>query len=39
MNFDQMPELHWAFGYPFALILMVGVSYGLWLAFKRSGWL
>lgn len=39
MNFDAMPELHWALGYPFALGLMVAVSYGLWLAFKRSGWL
>lgn len=23
MNFDRMPELHWAFGYPFALGLML----------------
>ncbi len=26
MNFDHMPELHWAFGYPFALVLMFGSS-------------
>lgn len=39
MNFDQMPELHWAFGYPFALLLMVGCSGALWVFFKRSGWL
>ncbi|MGA8258190.1 MAG: magnesium/cobalt transporter CorA [Nocardioides sp.] len=39
MNFDHMPELHWSFGYPFALILMGSVSGGLWWFFKRSGWL
>ena len=38
MNFD-MPELHWAFGYPFALALMAIVSVGLWLIFRRRGWL
>ena len=38
MNFD-MPELHWAFGYPFALALMAVVSVGLWLIFRRRGWL
>jgi magnesium transporter len=39
MNFDDIPELHWAFGYPFALILMVGSMTGLWVFFKKSGWL
>ncbi len=39
MNFDHMPELHWTFGYPFALLVMVGVSVGLFAWFKRSGWL
>jgi magnesium transporter len=38
MNFD-MPELQWAFGYPFALALMAVVSIGLWLIFRRRGWL
>jgi magnesium transporter len=38
MNFD-MPELHWAFGYPFALTLMAVTSVGLWLIFRRRGWL
>ena len=38
MNFD-MPELHWAFGYPFALGLMAVISVGLWLVFRRRGWL
>jgi magnesium transporter len=39
MNFDHMPELGWAFGYPFALLLMVAASGGLLWWFKRSGWL
>jgi magnesium transporter len=39
MNFDNIPELHWAFGYPFALLLMVVVSVGLWLVFRTRGWL
>jgi len=38
MNFD-MPELHWALGYPFALALMVVVSVILWLVFRDRGWL
>jgi magnesium transporter len=39
MNFDYMPELHWTFGYPFALVLMLMVSVTLYLVFKRRGWL
>ncbi|MFC7494151.1 MULTISPECIES: magnesium/cobalt transporter CorA [unclassified Nocardioides] len=39
MNFEHMPELGWDFGYPFALLLMCGISGLLWVLFKRSGWL
>lgn len=39
MNFTHMPELHWAFGYPAALVLMVLMSAGLFMVFKRVGWL
>jgi magnesium transporter len=39
MNFDRMPELHWQYGYPFALGLMAIVCGGLYLIFKRRGWL
>jgi magnesium transporter len=39
MNFEHMPELGWLFGYPFALVLMVLTSVGLYLIFKRRGWL
>lgn len=39
MNFDHMPELHWDYGYAFAIALMVGASAFLLWFFKRSGWL
>jgi magnesium transporter len=39
MNFEHMPELGWTFGYPFALALMVLVSVGLYLVFKRRRWI
>ena len=39
MNFDDMPELHWAFGYPFAVGLMVLVCVVLYVIFKRRNWL
>ncbi len=39
MNFRNMPELHWYYGYPFALALMVAVCAALYLVFKGRGWL
>jgi magnesium transporter len=39
MNFRHMPELDWEFGYPFALGLMVLVCFGLYVLFKRRGWI
>jgi magnesium transporter len=39
MNFDEVPELHWTFGYPFALALMLAVSVSLYVVFRRVGWL
>jgi magnesium transporter len=39
MNFEHMPELGWYWGYPMSLLLMVLISGGLWVFFKRSGWL
>lgn len=39
MNFEHMPELHWEFGYPLALISIGFVSLSLYLRFKRVGWL
>lgn len=39
MNFDTMPELHWQYGYPAIMLLMVGACAGLFFGFRRSGWL
>ena len=39
MNFDHMPELHWRYGYLFALGTMAIACTGLWLRFRRIGWL
>ncbi len=39
MNFHIMPELSWEFGYPFALLLMLGSIVGIYFYFKRRGWL
>jgi magnesium transporter len=39
MNFEYMPELHWLFGYPFAIVLMVLFAVLPYLYFKRKGWL
>lgn len=39
MNFNHMPELHWALGYPFALSVMVAASVALYAVFKRKKWL
>lgn len=39
MNFEFMPEIHWAYGYPISLTLMVVSSlFFLWY-FKRKKWL
>jgi magnesium transporter len=39
MNFEHMPELDWTYGYPMALLMMLATSGGLWVWFKKSGWL
>ena len=39
MNFDVMPELHWVFGYPFALGFMLALAVVLYLVFKKKGWM
>ena len=39
MNFQHIPELHWYYGYPMALLLMAMISGVLFVMFKRSGWL
>lgn len=39
MNFDHMPELHWAFGYPMAIGLMAATGAAMYAIFKKKGWL
>jgi len=39
MNFAHMPELHWLFGYPFALLLMLVTGLLPLLWFKWRGWM
>lgn len=39
MNFDHMPELRWAYGYPAVMALIAVVCLGLYISFKRSKWL
>jgi magnesium transporter len=39
MNFDVMPELRWQFGYPFAILLMIGSAVMPFAYFRKRGWL
>lgn len=39
MNFDFMPELHWQYGYIFAILLMVLFTLFVLLIFKFKKWL
>ncbi len=39
MNFDNMPELHWRFGYLYAVGLMASVALGVVLWFRHKRWL
>ena len=39
MNFRNMPELHWEYGYYMALGLMLSLTVGLYIWFRRKNWL
>jgi magnesium transporter len=39
MNFANMPELGWAYGYYLSLGVMALACFGLYVGFRRSGWL
>jgi magnesium transporter len=39
MNFDHMPELHWLWSYPAAILLMATLEVMLYRQFKRRGWM
>ncbi|MFD9331559.1 magnesium/cobalt transporter CorA [Streptomyces sp. NPDC060065] len=39
MNFDNMPELHWRFGYPLVIGVITVACLVLYRGFRRNGWL
>jgi magnesium transporter len=39
MNFDNMPELHWRYGYFAVLAVIATACGGLYALFRRNGWL
>mgnify|MGYP003900445689 CR=1 FL=1 len=39
MNFENMPELAWQWGYPAVLLLMATVCGSLYFTFRRNHWL
>ncbi|MDP4142998.1 MAG: magnesium/cobalt transporter CorA [Bacillota bacterium] len=38
MNFDNMPELRWKYGYFIVMGIMVAIAFFMFLWFKRKGW-
>ncbi|MEU5385409.1 magnesium/cobalt transporter CorA [Kitasatospora cineracea] len=39
MNFDNMPELKWTYGYPSVLGAIALICVGMYRGFRRNGWL
>lgn len=39
MNFPDIPELKWTYGYPIALGAMAAIDAYLWYRFRKTGWL
>ncbi|MGF6883455.1 Mg2+ and Co2+ transporter CorA [Nocardia sp. GAS34] len=39
MNFENMPELRWAWGYPVVLVIILTICTGLFITFRRNDWL
>jgi magnesium transporter len=39
MNFEYMPERHWRYGCFVVVGLIVSVCVGLYVSFRRNGWL
>ena len=39
MNFSVMPELHWVFGYPFAVLLMVVADIYIFRRLRKARWI
>lgn len=39
MNFRFMPEIDWKYGYFFSLFLMLGIGLGMFIFFRKKGWI
>jgi magnesium transporter len=39
MNFEHMPELKWAYGYPMVMAIIAALDSFLFWRFRRAGWL
>jgi magnesium transporter len=39
MNFEHMPELQWRYGYAMVWLMMIAVTAGLLILFKKKEWL
>jgi len=39
MNFDYIPELHWKFGYPLVIVVILVACWALHRVFRRNKWL
>ena len=39
MNFESMPELQWAWGYPAIWVIFTTTGVGFYLYFRRKGWI
>ena len=39
MNFKNMPELEWQYGYFLVVAIMFGIALGMLWVFKKKGWL
>ena len=38
MNFDNMPELHWSWGYPAVMLFMTLIGITMFIYFKKKRW-
>lgn len=39
MNFQNMPELQWTYGYPALMLVIISICTILWRTFRRNRWL
>ena len=39
MNFSNMPELHWQYGYPMIIVVSIGIVVAMVCYFKHKKWL